>query len=131
LIYEFDLSTGILINVENSLGKVSFSGGPRPAGLKSEIKNVSWYWDQDNALIIDAKYDPYPSSFYWKIHKNGLLEFEASPNLSRLSDIDFLGLSFNYPEGKVQSMQWLGRGPYRVWKNRIHGTNFNLWGKKV
>jgi hypothetical protein len=130
LIYEFDLSTGILINVENALGKVSFSGGPRPAGLKSEIKNVSWYWDQDNALIIDAKYDPYPSSFYWKIHKNGLLEFEASPNLSRLSDIDFLGLSFNYPEGKVQSMQWLGRGPYRVWKNRIHGANFNLWEKK-
>ena len=27
-------------------------------------------------------------------------------------------------------MQWLGKGPYRVWKNRIHGTNFGVWEKE-
>ena len=26
-------------------------------------------------------------------------------------------------------MEWFGRGPYRVWKNRIKGTNYNLWQK--
>lgn len=26
-------------------------------------------------------------------------------------------------------MKWLGRGPYRVWKNRIPGTNYNIWHK--
>ena len=26
-------------------------------------------------------------------------------------------------------MRWLGRGPYRVWKNRIPGTNYGIWQK--
>ena len=26
-------------------------------------------------------------------------------------------------------MRWLGDGPYRVWKNRIHDVNFNVWEK--
>lgn len=26
-------------------------------------------------------------------------------------------------------MKWLGKGPYRVWKNRMEGTNFGLWQK--
>ena len=27
-------------------------------------------------------------------------------------------------------MKWFGRGPYRVWKNRIKGTNYGLWEKE-
>lgn len=26
-------------------------------------------------------------------------------------------------------MRWLGKGPYRVWKNRIEGTNYGIWQK--
>ena len=26
-------------------------------------------------------------------------------------------------------MRWLGRGPYRVWKNRVAGTTFDVWRK--
>ena len=26
-------------------------------------------------------------------------------------------------------MKWMGRGPYRVWKNRIPGTNCGIWHK--
>ena len=26
-------------------------------------------------------------------------------------------------------MRWLGRGPYRVWKNRVKGTNYAVWQK--
>jgi hypothetical protein len=63
------------------------------------------------------------------LHTNGLLEFEAGPNLSSLNDIHFLGVTFDFPEEQVRSMQWLGNGPYRVWKNRIHGTTFGLWEK--
>jgi hypothetical protein len=24
-------------------------------------------------------------------------------------------------------MRWLGRGPYRVWKNRVDGMGFDVW----
>jgi hypothetical protein len=23
--------------------------------------------------------------------------------------------------------KWLGKGPYRVWQNRIHGTTYDIW----
>ena len=26
-------------------------------------------------------------------------------------------------------MKWLGRGPYRVWKNRLKGTSLGVWQK--
>ena len=45
------------------------------------------------------------------------------------TDVKDLGFSFSYPEENVKGMQWLGRGPYRVWKNRIRGHNIDLWQK--
>ena len=27
-------------------------------------------------------------------------------------------------------MKWLGRGPYRVWKNRLKGQQFGVWHKR-
>ena len=45
------------------------------------------------------------------------------------TDIKDLGFSFSYPEENVKGMQWLGRGPYRVWKNRTRGHNIDLWQK--
>jgi len=40
-----------------------------------------------------------------------------------------IGLSMNYPEEKITGMKWLGRGPYRVWKNRMQGLQFGVWHK--
>jgi hypothetical protein len=40
-----------------------------------------------------------------------------------------MGITFNYPENKITGMKWLGRGPYRVWKNRLKGQQFGVWHK--
>lgn len=40
-----------------------------------------------------------------------------------------LGLTFSYPEAECKGMRWMGRGPYRVWKNRVPGTNYGIWQK--
>ena len=58
-----------------------------------------------------------------------MIKLEVSPIRQSLRDIDFIGVSFSYPEEKCQSIEWLGRGPYRVWKNRIKGSNFGVWEK--
>jgi hypothetical protein len=39
----------------------------------------------------------------------------------------FAGISFNYPENYVLGAKWLGKGPYRQWKNRTQGTVVNVW----
>ena len=44
-------------------------------------------------------------------------------------DHDNIGVTFDFPEDKVRGMRWLGRGPYRVWKNRLRGAEFGLWEK--
>jgi hypothetical protein len=125
----FDLSNGQLTSVENPNGKISLSGGPKPLGVQSTLQEVSWDWDEDRNLALNGSYDNFPSYFIWSVHRNGLVELEASPNLKTVKDIDYLGIGFDYPEEKVKSMRWLGDGPYRVWKNRIHGVNFNVWEK--
>jgi hypothetical protein len=43
--------------------------------------------------------------------------------------MDYAGINFSYPEEKVTGMKWLGRGPYRVWKNRLKGVPFGLYHK--
>ena len=27
----------------------------------------------------------------------------------------------------MRGVRWLGRGPYRVWQNRLHGTRLDVW----
>jgi hypothetical protein len=43
---------------------------------------------------------------------------------------ELMGVTFDYPEGKVVGMQLLAHGPYRVWKNRLKGVGFDSWPKK-
>jgi hypothetical protein len=42
---------------------------------------------------------------------------------------NYIGITFDIPENDVQSVKWLGNGPYRVWKNRLKGVTFGLWEK--
>ena len=42
---------------------------------------------------------------------------------------DHVGVTFDFPEEGVRKVRWLGRGPYRVWKNRTRGVQFGLWEK--
>ena len=42
---------------------------------------------------------------------------------------DHIGVTFDFPEQEVRQVQWLGNGPYRVWKNREKGVLFGLWTK--
>ena len=40
-----------------------------------------------------------------------------------------LGFSFSYPEEAAKGVRWVGKGPYRVWRNRLRGPVFGLWQK--
>lgn len=129
----FDLNNARLLKIINSKGEISFTGGPSPAGVISQVKEVKWFVDEEQNLVIEAKSNKYPEYFNWKLHHNtGLLELEVSYNLSAVgyNNIDFFGVSFNYPEEKVRAMKWLGKGPYRVWKNRMKGTTIGVWEKE-
>jgi hypothetical protein len=53
------------------------------------------------------------------------MEYRYTP----VDSSDFAGITFNYPEEKITGMKWRGRGPYRVWKNRLKGQRYGVWHK--
>jgi len=44
--------------------------------------------------------------------------------------LDYAGISFSYPENLVTGATLMADGPYRVWKNRLKGTQFGVYNKK-
>jgi len=126
----FSKDDGTILSVNNHKGNLSFSGGPVPAGIESDVTGVNWKLQNDGCFMLEVSTNNYPEKMIWTLHKNGLLKLEASPLRKRLSDIDFIGISFNYPEEKCKAVRWMGKGPYRVWKNRMKGSNIGVWEKE-
>jgi hypothetical protein len=124
----FNKKDGKLVSVKNRKGDISFTGGPAPVGVDSEVSGTSWGKDAGGNFIFEITSKGYPEKMAWKLGKNGLLNLEASP-LKGGKDIDFVGVSFDYPEENCKSVKWMGRGPYRVWKNRLKGSNMGVWEK--
>jgi len=126
----FGKNDGTLQTVKASGKVVSLNGGPVPVGIESDINGVNWKKDNDGNFTVSVTTSRYPEKITWKLMKNGLLLLEASPLNRRMNDVDFVGLTFNYPEKKCEAVKWMGRGPYRVWKNRIKGSNLGIWEKE-
>ncbi|HRX10376.1 MAG TPA: glycoside hydrolase family 2 TIM barrel-domain containing protein [Draconibacterium sp.] len=124
----FNKTTGTIQNIQNGNGKISLSGGAIPVGIDSKVEGVKWGKNENGDFIIEVLYSAYPKKIVWTFLKNGLLKLEAEP-LQSARDIDFIGLTFYYPEEKCTGIKWMGRGPYRVWKNRLKGSNFGVWEK--
>lgn len=136
----FDKSTGYICDVRNAKGKVSFGEGPLPVGMRARLNEVKAYMDGDDA-VFTAYYLGAVDSIRWTMTPAGLLSMKAvmlnKANGGRgfddaitEKDISNLGFSFSYPEEKVEGIEWFGRGPYRVWKNRIKGAGFGVWSKE-
>jgi hypothetical protein len=124
----FNKADGTIKDIKNKKGKISFSGGPIPSGVDSKVEGAKWGKDENGNYKIEVLYSGYPEKIVWTLHKTGLLFLEVN-SLKGAKDVDFLGISFNYPEEKCTGLKWMGRGPYRVWKNRLKGSNFGVWEK--
>jgi hypothetical protein len=125
----FDKENGTIMGLRNKDGNVSFSNGPLPEGIISKVNGTKWYRNEPGNFIFEITYSAYPGKIIWTVHKNGLLELEVSPNVQGLKNIDFLGVSFKYPEEKCTGITWMGLGPYRIWKNRLKGNRTGIWHK--
>ena len=127
--FEFSKQNGTLVSVKNSSGHVSFTGGPVVAGAKSEVTGTKWEKDADGNFSFEITTKGYPRKMTWTLVQSGLLKLEADPLRDHLTDVDFVGISFNYPEEKCTGVQYMGAGPYRVWKNRMKGAEIGVWEK--
>ena len=125
--YYFNKATGYIDKVVKPGCTISLSGGPVLAGVKTELKQFV-YRRQDRQYIIEADFRGIDSLHVkWTFTPGRPVKLEYTYSQSR--EVDFSGITFNYPEEKLEGISWLGRGPYRVWKNRLKGQRFGVWQK--
>ncbi|MCC5931392.1 MAG: beta-galactosidase [Cyclobacteriaceae bacterium] len=125
----FCLEKGTILEINKGGQQVSFKGGPVPVGVNYKIEKVQWKNEGDSSLVLETSYSGYPRYTRWTLNRSGLLHLEAAELQARLSEVDYVGITFDYPEDKVKGVKWIGKGPYRVWKNRMKGPVFGLWEK--
>jgi hypothetical protein len=126
IVFVFDTATGFLRHVNNKTGRISFSDGPALAGAKLVLSAFRHYRKGD-AYIVEPLYGDAKFNVKWVVQPGELPKLEYS--YSQRGVTDFIGITFNFPEEKVTGMRWMGRGPYRVWKNRMKGQQFGVWEK--
>ncbi|RYG62558.1 glycoside hydrolase family 2, partial [bacterium] len=125
--YWFDKSTGTLDKVVKPTATVSLSGGPILAGVTARLRQFSGV-AKGNEFVVEANYEGEGSlKAKWIFSPTAPVKLEYET--SQVGEADFMGITFNYPESKITGMKWLGRGPYRVWKNRLKGQKFGVWQK--
>jgi len=121
---------GSLIEVKNSNGVIPFNNGPV---VQEAVNNFSGFKQRMDAdtLIIESTFDRKRSynTLQWTIYPSGIIKMQV-----RYFPAEFYtwfdGVNFSFPEDQIKAVEYMGNGPYRVWKNRLKGNQFGIWNKK-
>ena len=150
-IYTFSKENGLLQQVSVGGKVIPFGNGPRFVAAKRSDRSQDGFFNHDDKEAFKKKteYTEYADqgAFAGFEFKDGVLtanyrhgslnqvrySFQADGGV--LIDIDYtfngvvdlLGVAFDYPEQNVKSKRWVGKGPYRVWQNRMEGPQFGYW----
>jgi hypothetical protein len=117
--------TGLLIGTKNaSMDNLSFTKGPVLVQGTSSLAG-SKHYKEGNSDVVEFNYEGNMKNAKWKMFGSGWVSLEYEYQLN--GSYPFAGVSFNYPENFILSAKWLGKGPYRQWKNRTAGTPVNVW----
>ena len=137
-IFRFSKTSGIINGLSVSNQSVSFTNGPRPvAGSAWSISSITNYFDGTNFIVLVNDLTSAANGFQWTLRPDGWLKLSYRYTLT--GPQENIGITFDYPSNKLTAMNWLGQGPYRVWKNRLagqevftHAKNFNTtWTGQV
>jgi hypothetical protein len=129
---DFDNKNGLLKQVENEINvsRIPFNNGPIIQQGISNFRNFTSRFDS-SALVIESKFDKKESynTLQWTIYPSGIVKMKVRYFPSAYFT-DFVGVNFNYPDSQNLSINYMGYGPYRVWKNRMKGGEFGIWNKE-
>jgi hypothetical protein len=126
LVYTFSRTSGLLTGITRGGSPISLRNGPSLAAGTSTLQSIDVSQDGNDA-VINATYSGNLQGLLWRVMSNGWASFTYRYALT--GNYDFFGAGFDYPEAQVRSAQWLGKGPYRVWKNRVKGTTFDVYAR--
>jgi hypothetical protein len=76
-------------------------------------------------VVVDASYGGSLRRVIWRVALAGdaaRIDYEYAVE----GEVDLLGVMFDVPPGSLTEKRWLGRGPYRVYRNRLDGGVLDL-----
>jgi beta-galactosidase/beta-glucuronidase len=121
--------TGILTEVQNEQGVFAFKNGPVVQEAVNNFAGFKHRFDGDT-LVVESTFDRKKSynTLQWKIYPSGIIKMQV-----RYFPSDYFtwfdGVNFSFPEKEIKAVEYMGNGPYRVWKNRLKGASFGIWKK--
>ena len=149
--YTFSKKTGMLMGVSVDGKKISFSNGPRFVAAKRSDRSDDGFYNHDDKQAEKKKtlYTEYADQgafagftfsdstlvanyqhgslekVTWRFLQNGGAYMDVDYYFNGV--VDLFGVCFDYPEQMVKRKTWVGKGPYRVWQNRMEGPQYGLW----
>ncbi|WP_159084045.1 glycoside hydrolase family 2 TIM barrel-domain containing protein [Saccharobesus litoralis] len=150
--WSFSEKTGLLQSVSVNGKDIGFGNGPllyagkprKPSSILTKTRaeddakqdkdlpiifNHNWRTKlvkKSNVIVITSNSKTDESSFSWTLNNNGkvTLDYHFVPIKQKIM---YSAVGFNLAEDQVTNKQWLGRGPFRTWANRVEGMQFGLW----
>lgn len=129
IVYTINKKSGLLEEVRNAKGIIPFSNGPVLQEAVNNYANFTLSRRRDTVVIASTfdRKENY-NTLQWEVDPSGLLKMHVQyfPDgyFTR-----FVGVNFDLPEEQILGVEYMGRGPYRVWKNRMKGNRFGVWKK--
>jgi hypothetical protein len=129
IIVVLNKNNGMLVSVKNAKGELPFNNGPVLQEGENNFKGIKQFTEGNN-LIIESTFNQKQSynTLKWTIYPSGWVQLQVSYFPSAYFT-NFAGINFSFPEKEIQSVTYVGDGPYRVWKNRMKGNQFGVWSK--
>lgn len=127
----FGQNDGLLKKVVNDKDEIPFNNGPVLGGGKAIFDTIDVQANADT-LNITCTYtkESRMKKMIWSVYPSGWIKLNIMYFPPEYDvHFDFMGVSFSFPEDQVQSVRWLGNGPYRVWKNRMQGVELDIHQK--
>jgi hypothetical protein len=118
---------GQICNIKTE-GPYTLSLGNGPVMVNGVVSKSSYSVEKDSdGIMLDFRFTGDLGYIRWKMNNNGWLSLEYAYSLH--GKYPYAGISFDFPESNIIGVKWLGKGPYRVWKNRPQGVTYNVWEK--
>ena len=125
----FNEQNGMLVSVKNKQGMLPFNNGPVIQEGVTNFKGIKKYWQGKNYVIESAfnRKESY-NTLRWTIYPSGWVQLDVHYFPSAYFT-NLAGVNFSFPETEIKAVEYMGKGPYRVWKNRMKGNQFGVWNK--
>ena len=127
--YRFHRQTGLLLQVKRGDTVIPLGNGPVIQEGVNNFQHFTHSFTGDTLVIASAfdRKEGY-NTLQWTIYPSGLLRMQVH-YFPVAYFTSMAGVNFSFPEREMKGIEYMGYGPYRVWKNRLKGNRFGIWKK--